>query len=1359
MCVGAGYFYCCLLCFIFEINHMFFMRFFLLFVVAHNCLAMDLSSFLAGLNLSQVKLQGANDTDVEVSIVSQEKIIKTAGPLPKKIDSLKSLQSYAAHYSWMSSNYLLKANSSRQTVDSAKDPCLRMEIDASINQEDISRVEELFKEAKILNLLNIPSLNSVKFFFYLNPKTKVHQSEASGYFAPYLMKEYAHLLPNYEKLLSNLKVTLDNYAEQAEEFLQATKKLSNEELAEVLGIDNISSQQRRHFITRSQNIYNDILRVINSINFLVNHPALQVLDVYLFAEQSFFHVHNFTAQVEDIILSGHFLSANDEARNIEGHPQIKKFFHHRQTPLRSLYLMMRAIAFSLRDFANNFRALAQLPPIPEEIFAQGDGLIKVFELDESLPTIRTYLRMKKQREKQTIATHKMSEEEKEAERESWRADSNLASFNKMKQQQKNQKKSSPQKNAKRRISPKSFVSTSPILSKTSISSTKMKEEEEAFQPNNSDDLPEIKPSIGSRITNLLHAQDRELLKQLFLLKPGVLKHADINTLTIAVYKALVDQNKAHRAAEFLKRASDARIFTKGKEEKLLSKESLEYRLLPYLLQNIVHPNFNKEQILASSEFLRERVRLEKIMLRGDEIDTTQVEHMEKMLLRGEEVIKESLPLQHRTLLINLAHAWHKLSTAVEVAKGVNHKTSVLKKYEDKIVYLLKEAQLYLLADDAEPASVLEAYLLNYYLHQEVILKKQERLESSKIEAIMRRAAANMRDPFQKPPKIVHKVSPSGKFIGKYEVDNSIYHAITNDELGDYIIVTFERPVKDRKIPLFVKYNDKTYRTDVFGGSRLKPNPAKGDYGSLIGVRLEAADFFQSFFTSMESFWYGQRAFMPAKPDQKTKAYEGSINLATIPDERKFAMKGGLIVQDGFGYIKASLAKRLNLNPVERSGDIRQKNVAYQALHSYESEGRKKEAQELFNGARSAYLSERFKHFNADDKANALMCTLPKMTAIGVPVQGKDVLLPDDIRFREAYASGLLIGRNPYSAKRLNVVEPQHITYSDILLSLPVFQYSLTGYYDEGGHPVGSFFKGLLAVIPDEDWPAEFKEAQILVSSKDQKLNQLWLDKKTKDFDQNRSHMMNLAAMLVVKNEYHKSHLVGLPTFIAGVLAGDYDGDPYDLMPQKGYERVSAMVLAESKNAIPNPKPIKSFTPRQQMGNFDKILKLRIPINPEWNSINNRFNFLPKDERVQFIEIQKNNHRLGSWLGEDWEKRLDIKDIKDSDIITSEIQLGLKYGEDAYKTDVDIKSVEARDQEYQKTLNQFNKDPSIPYGNGLKKKLDEKRLIEDAMAAALISAKSANIVHKAFRGLARFVAEDETYPDWVSDDEEERGDCD
>ncbi len=317
--------------------------------------------------------------------------------------------------------------------------------------------------------------------------------------------------------------------------------------------------------------------------------------------------------------------------------------------------------------------------------------------------------------------------------------------------------------------------------------------------------------------------------------------------------------------------------------------------------------------------------------------------------------------------------------------------------------------------------------------------------------------------------------------------------------------------------------------------------------------------------------------------------------------------------------------------------------------------------------------------------------------------------------------------------------------------MKIFQYRLTGLYKKGGKLIGTFFKGMLAVIDDDKWPKKYAHAALLVSSKDQKLNQAWAEETDKIRDQNTGQTYRLRAVLVVKREATKKPVVGISKKIAIELATDFDGDEYDLIPLDEFPALAAMLEKATASAIKNPKIKKSFTPRTTIGDIIRIIGLRKPLLETWVGINNRFYYLPEDKREGYATKMAQEHMLNAWLGPKWADSLP-RGQKDLDIVTAEMQLGIKYGEDIYKTSVDGEALMMRAKAFEKVLDEFNVSALIPYGNGYKKQLQKNKDYCLAAEPTLAAEKSANIVHAVSRRVARSCRKPNVAPDFASEDE-------
>jgi len=119
--------------------------------------------------------------------------------------------------------------------------------------------------------------------------------------------------------------------------------------------------------------------------------------------------------------------------------------------------------------------------------------------------------------------------------------------------------------------------------------------------------------------------------------------------------------------------------------------------------------------------------------------------------------------------------------------------------------------------------------------------------------------------FIKPAQPVHLrvINTAGSENGTERCDLLVYRDIFPG-LPDPILMRLPAKMPDEELPAFRRVGEKqTYRFDVFGGSRLKHEADKGDYGTLIGIPIEASDFIaKHWLTSNESCGHAQCAFLP-----------------------------------------------------------------------------------------------------------------------------------------------------------------------------------------------------------------------------------------------------------------------------------------------------------------------------------------------------------------------------------------------------------------------------------------------------------------------------------------------------------------
>lgn len=178
----------------------------------------------------------------------------------------------------------------------------------------------------------------------------------------------------------------------------------------------------------------------------------------------------------------------------------------------------------------------------------------------------------------------------------------------------------------------------------------------------------------------------------------------------------------------------------------------------------------------------------------------------------------------------------------------------------------------------------------------------------------------------------------------------------------------------------------------------------------------------------------------------------------------------------------------------------------------------------------------------------------------------------------------------------------------------------------------------------------------------------------------------------------------------------------------------------------NPKMPKAFTARTRIGNGQKMMELRLELLQDWVTIGALYNAVSPAVRAQIDEALAPDHVLDEVLGEDgWWQGLGLPDpapvlsaaqgTTDEDqpmaayvlslppgqreaIMRLEIAIGIKAGTDAEKTTVPVSALKQRALQVKQALRHLFGLTSVPYGKGLRRKL-EQVYAGDAPLAALV----------------------------------------
>jgi tetratricopeptide (TPR) repeat protein len=624
---------------------------------------------------------------------------------------------------------------------------------------------------------------------------------------------------------------------------------------------------------------------------------------------------------------------------------------------------------------------------------------------------------------------------------------------------------------------------------------------------------------------------------------------------------------------------------------------------------------------------------------------------------------------------------------------------------------------------------------------------------------------------------IAEVNIAGKKIRDYIINDSIYHELgIAQQFGSYIIVKFDRPMKASKIPLYITFDGEDYRTDILGGSKLKAKMSSASYGGMIAVPLAAGDYFTKWFTNQESFWYGQRAFLPEEEGMNNIGSKGEYTVGVIPDELKFPVFFGfLTLGDGCGFVKkSSIATAMGIKQAQVAKET-SSFTTYQAWQHYPAATYREVVKEWMDNAApklQAYKNNEINNTSSNTATQLhgyFLGNIPKVSATILPAKGNKVIFPALPNWLNCTAKGAIIGRNPYSAKVLQTLNPEDIDFSTALNQLVCFQYTLTGYSKSANNNecCGHFFKGILVVLEDNIWPQEFADCNILVSTKDQKLSQSWSTANDRSCSQQAKSPERISVHGVLVRTKTISQVAAVPAKIAKKLNADYDGDEIDKILGETLPRTMQMVAKESQSALPNPKLPKTFTPRESIGNYKKMVELRQPLLERFTTIANLLYYLSLKQKQELAVKMAKTHILKEILGSAWKTQLGIELNENDDllIMQAEIQVGLKCGEDRYKTTIPCNLVLERAKQYEKELSHYHSSLSVPYGRKLKEKLEiavtnnnPHEKIAAILQPALQTTKGTNIVDKVHRSLIRFFSTpssaNKNQDEYISNDDEE-----
>ncbi|MGY4568170.1 MULTISPECIES: shikimate kinase [Bradyrhizobium] len=482
-----------------------------------------------------------------------------------------------------------------------------------------------------------------------------------------------------------------------------------------------------------------------------------------------------------------------------------------------------------------------------------------------------------------------------------------------------------------------------------------------------------------------------------------------------------------------------------------------------------------------------------------------------------------------------------------------------------------------------------------------------------------------------------------------EVRYSVFHRLTQ---GKVPVVAVQLPGKPSSFMLTrtLAVDGVPYRMDLFGGSKLKPPrltlaqvAARAPGGRRIeqtGGKLLAIPYAdtaagtdferlsRAWGPFKEAYFYTQRRGFAGSPSIKgltpqDSVLEGAFKISLLPDRpaergHAFALVGpqgpiALRPHDGTGFIKTSLAEKMRA--VCRAGDQngpdrlpayaegKRASLPASALHHYpRSETVAEEAREK---ARIWLKSRDNKELTSEELYRTVTAAhIDAPAAVAVPSSDGRLHVPTIKSDTLAGTTGVLVGRSPYDKPNLRPFSAEQVRSAAdgdptaaFLDRCVAIQYSLNvaqKSHDELVADDPTFFaKGLLIVVPDEIWPADFADRDLVMSSEDVKIHSSWTSSKDRA---KQDTALETVGILQVTEVFAPGSLVAVPPVEQKRLDGDFDGDAVIIVGDRPalYQHVRQFDQEEQARGVRSLKPPKSHTPaiednRYQFSRSSQIL--------------------------------------------------------------------------------------------------------------------------------------------------------------------------
>ncbi|MCP4745837.1 MAG: hypothetical protein GY874_06795 [Desulfobacteraceae bacterium] len=526
----------------------------------------------------------------------------------------------------------------------------------------------------------------------------------------------------------------------------------------------------------------------------------------------------------------------------------------------------------------------------------------------------------------------------------------------------------------------------------------------------------------------------------------------------------------------------------------------------------------------------------------------------------------------------------------------------------------------------------------------------------------------------------------GKLIRKNDRHYTILGRLTKKKLP-LVRIALPQNLKRYQLESKINIDGKEFRFELFGGNLMKPKTKKvkdliyegfhtnkfndnkqishkyfnkqgSNHGMLPAVPVEETkrgsdfeDLTKKLFPNKESFYYFNR-MMTSAPSKNICAknptgyvLEGQFNLALLPDRSEnelhsFYVKTTVLrPHDGCGFIKASLAKKITILKSGKIPPIRKHKKNYlpcQALQHYKSD--------------NEVVKETVAGINDDcvglNDSNGVESLYRKLTggiecdiAIAVPSGDNCVHLPylKGQTFQTNRNAGIILGRAPYDKKNIFAIEKNRVKLladndqtAIFLNENSVIQYTFVAQdrtdFNKKEFPL-FFTKGLLVVVPDDLWPADFKDNNVVMSAQDVKTHTDWTKSKMRVTADTSLLAQGILQAIKV---YPPGSCAAIPLKEQDKMDGDFDGDCISVVAGRPclFNHVKKHSNENSINY--SLKPDKSFTKaidNKQAYHFSRsrqIMETRSHVLETFSDIQGRFLAQPLKEQSDLASRIVNN---------------------------------------------------------------------------------------------------------------------------------------